>query len=73
MQVVRTNLQRGQMRRQSQHGGGAPAGIIQAVYQVHITRAGAAAADGKLTAELRLCAGGKGGGFLMAHMHPADA
>ena len=40
---------------------------------MQVARPAAAGADGELAGQVRLGAGGEGGGLLVAHVHPVDA
>src|SRR5580658_5473385 len=53
-----------------QHRHAAAVAIVKAVDQVQVARATASRAYGNLAGKLALGTGGKGGGLLMAHMHP---
>ena len=53
-----------------QHGSVAPVGVKQAVDQMEVAGAAAAAADSQVPAQLGFRARGKGGGLFMPHMDP---
>ena len=72
LEVVRTDLDAGNVRGDGQHRGLGALGVVQTIDEVKVARAAGTRAHGKLASELSLGGSGEGGCLLVTHVHPVD-
>ena len=72
LKIAAADLWRRDVRGNGEHGHARTVTIKQAVDEMQIAWAAASCADGELSGQMRLGAGGKGGDLLVPHMQPLD-